>query len=190
MVESQILFISVVRFLKTVVVAFPSYFGLQLGFSDVTTQLLVLIRNWLSLHNLCLVLMLIWVTCLQAEVILNDVSLTQSYVDQIKPDKKDQTGLKTDFEDLQSKQEVDPWKPSLSLHKEDEKDKPDHRLQILSPYLDSLRLWRNSPRLIDLKEILARRDEIETKEEGINLPLNSNLKITKFGKWCPSDFFF
>ena len=98
MVESQILFISVVRFLKTVVVAFPSYFGLQLGFSDVTMQLLVLIRNRLSLRNLCLVLMLIWVTCPQAEVILNDVSLTQSYVDQIKPDKKDQTGLKTDFE--------------------------------------------------------------------------------------------
>ena len=78
-------------FFKTVVVVFPSYFGLQLGFNDVTTQLLVLIRNRLSPHNLCLVLMLIWVTYLQAEVILNDVSLTQAYVDKIKPDKKDHT---------------------------------------------------------------------------------------------------
>ena len=160
------------------VVVFPSYFGLQLGFNDVTTQLLVLIRNRLFPHNLCLVLMLIWVTYLQAEVILNDVSLTQSYADKIKPDKKDRTGLKTDFEDFQFKRKVDPWKPDSPLYDKGKKDKSGHRLQILSSYLDSLRLWRNSPRLIDLKEILERRDEVETKEGGIDLPLNSNLKIT------------
>ena len=99
-------------------------------------------------------------------------------INKIKPDKKDRTGLKTDFEDFQFKQKVDPWKPDSSLYEKGEKDKSDHRLQILSSYLDSLRLWRNSPRLIDLKEILERRDEVETKEGGINLPLNSNLKIT------------
>ena len=139
---------------------------------------MVLIYKELSFHHIWLTLLFIWVTCLQSAVIPNDASLTQSYAEQIQPDQKDQTKLKPAFEDLKSKQEVDPWKPGKPVPKKDEKDKPDHRLQALSPYLDSLRLWKSPPRLIDPKEILERRDETEKKERGISLPLNSNLKIT------------
>ncbi len=49
---------------------------------------------------------------------------------------------------------------------------------LIQPYLDSLRRWRNPPHLTDLSQLHNWKPRRKRDEEGIALPMDSNLKIT------------
>ena len=56
------------------------------------------------------------------------------------------------------------------------KKKAENRL--IQPYLDSLRRWRNPPELTDLSKLYDWKPKPKRDEDGIALPMDSNLKIT------------
>ena len=77
-----------------------------------------------------------------------------------------------------SKTGTDPLKIQPTLTDED-KEERDIRLEMLMPYYESLRRWKNPSYLLDLRDLDELREgKQEEKEKGIALPLQSNLQIT------------
>ena len=60
---------------------------------------------------------------------------------------------------------------------EDEQPTTDSE-QLIQPYLDSLRRWRHPPHLTDLSKLYNWKPKPKRDEDGIALPMDSNLKIT------------
>ena len=54
------------------------------------------------------------------------------------------------------------------------------RRQMLMPYLESLRRWKYSPDLGDLSELYDWKPRPKTDTKGIDLPMDSNLRITGY----------
>ena len=50
--------------------------------------------------------------------------------------------------------------------------------RLIQPYLDSLRRWRNPPELTDFSKLYDWKPKPKRDEDGIALPMDSNLKIT------------
>ena len=120
-----------------------------------------------------------------AEPVLKDVSLTEYYIQRraraldaeeaTAPSELVEASKTQDF--WASPADTDPWQtPPPSDEKTEEQD---IRLEMLTPYFDSLRRWKNPPYLLDPRDLDALREgKREEKEKGIALPLQSNLQIT------------
>ena len=71
---------------------------------------------------------------------------------------------------------VDPWKVDA---KPEPTPKKEQALEVVTPYLEALRRWKDSPFTIEPRDLYRIRDSKSGKEEkGLVLPLNSTLQIT------------
>lgn len=71
---------------------------------------------------------------------------------------------------------VDPWKVDAKLETTLKKEPT---LEMVTPYLEALRRWKNSPFTIEPRDLYRMRDsKSDKKEKGLVLPLNSTLQIT------------
>ena len=52
------------------------------------------------------------------------------------------------------------------------------RLQILMPYFETLRRWKDAPTYVKPRDLYEWREDLQAKKKGIDLPLQSNLQIT------------
>ena len=74
--------------------------------------------------------------------------------------------------------DTDPWK-TQPIPSDEEAEAQDIRLEMLMPYYESLRRWKNPSYLLDHRDLDDLREgRQEEKEKGIALPLQSNLQIT------------
>ncbi len=71
---------------------------------------------------------------------------------------------------------ADPWKVDARLESTPEEEPS---LEMVTPYLEALRRWKDSPFAIEPRDLYRLRDNEPGKEEkGLVLPLNSTLQIT------------
>ena len=71
---------------------------------------------------------------------------------------------------------VDPWKVDARLASTPKKEPT---LEMVTPYLEALRRWKDSPFTIEPRDLYRMRDSKPgKKEKGLVLPLNSTLQIT------------
>ena len=74
--------------------------------------------------------------------------------------------------------ETNPWKAKTESKSTATEEQTPH-LEMVTPYLEALRRWRNPPITIKPQELYdLRDDEKKKKEKGLALPLHSNLQIT------------
>ena len=79
---------------------------------------------------------------------------------------------------LQSETQTEPTADESETR--DEETKQALRHQLLMPYLESIRRWRNPPDLGDLSKLYNWRPRKKSDTKGIDLPMDSNLQITGF----------
>ena len=71
---------------------------------------------------------------------------------------------------------VDPWRVDSKLTPTPKKEQPP---EIVTPYLEALRRWKDSPFTIEPRDLYSKRENESGKDEkGLVLPLNSTLQIT------------
>ena len=89
------------------------------------------------------------------------------FIKKPKEDKWTQSEPKTEkTDDPSTDQDIDPEIPI--------------RRQILIPYLESLKRWKYPPNLGDLSELYDWKPRPKTETKGIDLPMDSNLRITGY----------
>ena len=76
-----------------------------------------------------------------------------------------------------------PFDPDLSPKHfiwQDKAEPPEKEAEnrLIQPYLNSLRRWRTPPELTDLSKLYNWKPKPKRDEDGIALPMDSNLKIT------------
>ena len=140
----------------------------------------------LSLFILALIFATLHPPAAHPEPVLKDVSLTESYIqrrslvlepkEDITPSESAEPSRTQNF--WAPTVATDPWKtPPPPTDKETEEQ--DIRLEMLTPYFESLRRWKNPDYLLDLRNLDdLRAGKREEQEKGIALPLQSNLQIT------------
>ena len=123
----------------------------------------------------------------QADPVLKDVSLTEYYIksrtlaldtEETTPTTKPAEESSTqDFWAAPPDSDTDPLK-TQPPPADEETEEQDIRLEMLMPYYESLRRWKNPPFLLDFRELGDLREgKRKEKEQGIALPLQSNLQI-------------
>ena len=123
-----------------------------------------------------------------AEPVLKDASLTEYYMkrrtlaldteETEPPTELTEESKVQDFWTTPADSDTDPLK-TQPPPADEETEEQDIRLEMLTPYYESLRRWKNPPFLLDLRELDDLREgKREEKEKGIALPLQSNLQIT------------
>ena len=135
---------------------------------------------------LSLIFVLLHPPAAHAEPVLKDVSLTEYYIQRRAQalDGEEATAPSELVEASKtqyfwaSPTDTDPWK-TPPPPTDEETEEQDMRLEMLMPYFESLRRWKNPPYLLDPRDLDdLRAGEQEEKEKGIALPLQSNLQIT------------
>ena len=141
-----------------------------------------------SLFILALIFSALHPLAAHAEPVLKDASLTEYYIkrrtvalnrEETEPlSEVTKTSKAQDFWAPPADSDTDPWKVQPPPTDEETEEK-DARLEMLTPYFESLRRWKNPSFLLDLRELGDWREGKQKEEEkGIALPLQSNLQIT------------
>ena len=139
-----------------------------------------------SLFILALIFATLHPPAAHAEPVLKDVSLTESYIQRrsLVLDPKEDIAPSEPAEPSKTQNfwaptaATDPWKTPPPLT-DKETEEQDLRLEMLTPYFESLRRWKNPDYLLDLRDLDdLRAGKREEQEKGIALPLQSNLQIT------------
>ena len=79
---------------------------------------------------------------------------------------------------LKSESQTEPTEDESETRDEDTEQAL--RRQLLMPYLESIRRWRNPPDLGDLSKLYDWTPRKKSDSKGIDLPMDSNLQITGF----------
>jgi len=126
---------------------------------------------------------------------LGNAKLTSSYSEKLLEDKSNEDTQNLDSSDTsgnseqrflwqkEKDQQFETWLKKETEKVEEEGEKiieGEEEKSYLTPYLEVLRRWKR-PVTIDIEEIRERRIEaLKPKEEGISLPLDSNLQISGY----------
>ncbi|MCH8294149.1 hypothetical protein IH992_23965 [Candidatus Poribacteria bacterium] len=120
-----------------------------------------------------------------AEPVRKDVALTQHYSDH----RSDESDVETETDEenrdwhTEPPEKQDAWKAAIfkaRRAKTEPSSSTSPRQEMLTPYLETLRRWKNPPEFLDLSDLYewepAKPEE--EKKKGFDLPLRSNLQIT------------
>lgn len=120
-----------------------------------------------------------------AEPVRKDVALTQHYSDYRSGESDVETETDEENRDWHTEppEKQDAWKAAIfkaRRAKTEPSSSTSPRQEMLTPYLETLRRWKNPPEFLDLSELYewepAKPEE--EKKKGFDLPLRSNLQIT------------
>ena len=133
-----------------------------------------------------------------ADPVVKNASLTEYYMKFRSGEDREETDLSDEFPEAPktgilwelSKRKkddtavpIDPWRGEpvdKSTMPEGERQEQDYRLEMLTPYFEMLRRWKNPPPMLIAPRRLYQGEEEKQKdkEKGFALPLKSNLQIT------------